>query len=104
MFISAQYQLIDKFKDKKEFKKLKMKFHAVLGKKDEENWSLVKIVKVLGVTKDQLLKGLLQNFCFHIVQANNVACDFYVADFPLLNLNDLICMEKIISGDDALKL
>lgn len=34
--ISAQYQLIYKFEDKEEFKKLKLRFHAILGKKEEE--------------------------------------------------------------------
>ena len=103
-FISAQYQLIDKFEDREEFKKLKMRFHVVLRKKEEEIWSLVKIVKVLGITKDQLFKGLLQNFCFHVVRANNVAYYFTVADFPLMNLNDLICVSKNLSGVDASKL
>lgn len=35
-FISARYQLIDKFKDKEVFKNPKMRFHAVLAKKEEE--------------------------------------------------------------------
>ena len=59
MFISAQYQLVDKFDDKEVYKKLKLRFHAVLGKKKEEVWSLVKIVKDLSVSKDKLFEGLL---------------------------------------------
>lgn len=93
-FISAQYQLIDIFEDKEEFKMLKMRFHDVLGKKKEEIWSLVYFFKVLGITKDQLFEGLLKNFLFHIVCANNVACDFTMADFRLINLNDLIYVAK----------
>ena len=54
--------LVDKFEDKEEYKKLKLRFHVVLGKKDEEVWSLLKIVKVLIVSKDKLFEGLLQNF------------------------------------------
>lgn len=36
MFVSAHYQLMDKFEDKEEYKKLKMRFNVVLGKKEEE--------------------------------------------------------------------
>lgn len=59
---------------------------------------------MLGITNDQLFEGLLQNFRFHVVCANNVASDFFVADFPLMNLNDLIYVAKIISEVDASKI
>lgn len=62
MFISSQYQLVDKFDDKEEYKRLKLRFHVVLGMKEEEVWSLVKIVKVLNISKDTLFERLLQNF------------------------------------------
>ena len=62
MFMAAQYQIIDKFKDKDEYNRLKIDFHAILGKKEEEIWSLVKIVRVLNISKDVLFEGVLQNF------------------------------------------
>ena len=34
MFISSQYQLVDKFDDKEEYNRLKLRFYAVLGKKE----------------------------------------------------------------------
>lgn len=51
MFVSPQYQIIDKFEDKEKYKKLKMRFHVVLGKREEDMWSVVKIVRVLGIIK-----------------------------------------------------
>ncbi|CAI9281248.1 unnamed protein product [Lactuca saligna] len=104
MFISAQYQSVDKFDGKEEYKRLKFKFHAVLVNKEDEVWSLVKIVKDLSVSHDKLFEGLLQNFHYHVVRANNVVCDFSVVDFPLMNLNDIICVANILSSVDVLKL
>lgn len=103
-FISDQYQLVDKFEDKEECKNLIMSFHVVFRKKEEEIWSLVKIVMVLGIRKDRLFEGLLQNFCLHVVRANNMTSYFSVADFPLMNLNDLITVAKVLKGVDASKL
>lgn len=39
-----------------------------------------------------------------MVIANNVTFDFFVADFPLMNLNDLINVTKILSHVDVSKL
>lgn len=61
MFISASYQLVDKFEDKEEYMKLKLRFHVVIGNKEEEVWSLIKIVKVLNISKETLFEGMLQN-------------------------------------------
>ena len=36
MFISSQYQLVEKFDDKVRYKKLMLRFHAVVRKKEEE--------------------------------------------------------------------
>lgn len=36
MFISSQYQTVDKFEDMEEFKILKLRFHAFLRKREEE--------------------------------------------------------------------
>ncbi|KAL7610282.1 hypothetical protein Lser_V15G13610 [Lactuca serriola] len=47
---------------------------------------------------------LSQNFCYHVVRANNVSGDFLVADFPLMNLNDLIQVALILKDMDASQL
>lgn len=62
MFISAQYQLIDNFEDKDEYKILKLRFHAILRKPEEGVWSPVKIVMVLNICRESLFEGLLHNF------------------------------------------
>ena len=59
MFIPARYQLIDKFEDKEEYKRLKLRFHAILGNKEEVVWSLVKMVKVLNISRESLFENLL---------------------------------------------
>ena len=59
MFIFARYQLIDKFEDKEEYKRLKLRFHAILGNKEEVVWSLVKMVKVLNISRESLFENLL---------------------------------------------
>lgn len=64
MFMATQYQIVDKFVDKEEYKRLKIRFHVVLGKREEEIWSLVKIVRVIHINKDVLFEGVLQNFRF----------------------------------------
>ena len=61
MFLDEQFELADKYKDKTEFKCLKFRVHVVLGKKDEDVWSLVKIFQVLGISKEVLFEGMLQN-------------------------------------------
>lgn len=61
---------------------------------------MVKIVRVLKISKDVLFKGVLQNFFYHAIRANNVAFNFSVADFPLINLNDLISVARILKGVD----
>lgn len=82
---------------------MKIRFH-VLGKRGEEIWSLVKIFRVHNIFKDVLFKGVLQNYRFYAVQENNVAFDFLVADFPLMNLHDLICVARIFKVVDVSKL
>ena len=64
----------------------------------------MKIVKVFNITKDVLFEGVLQNYRFHVVRANNVACDFSVVDFPLMNMNDLINVANILRSVDVSKL
>lgn len=36
-----------------DFTHLKLRFHAVLGKEQEEGWLCVKIVQVLSITKEE---------------------------------------------------
>lgn len=62
MFLTAQYKIIDEFKDKDDFIQMKLRFHVVLGKDQEELWSLVNIVQVLSVAKDEIFENMLQNF------------------------------------------
>ena len=35
-YISLHHKLVDRFKDKEEYKRMKMRFHAILGKSEEE--------------------------------------------------------------------
>lgn len=76
MFVDDQFEVAEKYKDKIEFKCMKFHFHAVLGKREEEVWSLIKIVRVLNISKDVLFEGMLQNYGYHAVRANNVGFDF----------------------------
>ena len=62
MFLTAQYKTVDQFKDKYDFIHMKLRFHAVLGKEQEEVWSLVKIVQVISITKDVFFENMLQKF------------------------------------------
>lgn len=99
--MAEQYQIVDKFEDKDEYKRMKTNFHVALGKQEDEIWSLVKIVRILNISKYVLFKGILQNYHFHVVRANNVVFDFSVADSPLMYVNDLISVTKILKLTDA---
>ena len=104
MFMDTQYQIVDKYAYKEEYKQLKVRFHVVLGKREEEILSLVKIVRVIHINKDVLFEGVLQNFRFQAVRANNVVFNFSVADFPLMNIHDLITVGRILKGVDVSRL
>lgn len=65
-----------------------------MGKSGEEVWSLIKIVRVISIVLDVLFDRLMQNFCYYVVRANNVAFDFTITNFPLMNLYDLITEEN----------
>lgn len=62
LFTSPQFTVLDNFKDKNEYRKLKIRFHAILLKNKDEVWLLVKIVRVVRIPRDTLFEGLLQNF------------------------------------------
>ncbi|CAH1453467.1 unnamed protein product [Lactuca virosa] len=49
-------------------------------------------------------EGLLQNFRYVVLRGNNVAFEFTIAYFPLINLNDLITVTKILSNVDVSKI
>lgn len=66
-----------------------------MGKNEDEAWSSVKIVKVMIVIHENFFEGLLQNFRYVVLRANNVVFKFTIADSTLMNLNDLITVTKI---------
>lgn len=61
-------------------------------------------MRVLNISKDVLSEGVLQNYRFHVVHANNVAFDFSIVDFPLINLHELIYVARILKGVHVSKL
>lgn len=70
----------------------------MLGKNEEELWSLVKIIKCVSITPNVLFEGLLHTFRYKVVRANNMSFEFTIADFPLMNVNDLI-LTALLMGD-----
>ena len=57
LFTSPEFKLANNFNDKNEYKRLKIRFHAILGKNEDEVWSLVKIVKVMKIKRETLFEG-----------------------------------------------
>lgn len=104
MFRDEQFDLANNFENKEEFRRMKYHFHVVLRKNEDVVWSSVKIVRVLNVSKDVLFKGMSQNYRFFVVRENNVVFDFSVAEFPLMNLYDLLIVVKILKSVDYSKL
>ncbi|KAL7582500.1 hypothetical protein Lser_V15G44572 [Lactuca serriola] len=104
MIITAQYKIIKKISNEDDFLHMKIRFHAVVVKEPEELWSLVKIIRVINISKDVMFENMIQNFRYHVVGANNQACDFLVANFPLMNLNDLIDVSLILKDMDSSEL
>ena len=83
---------------------MKIRFHAVLAKNPDEVWSLMKIKKVLTIKKDVLFEDMLQNFRYFVIRADNKQYDFTIADFPLMNCNDLIQVALILKHMEENKL
>lgn len=83
---------------------MKLRFHVVLGKNQEDVCSLVTITQVINISKGELFENMLQNFQYHVVRANKGPFEFSIAEFPLMNLNDLIRVEYILKEIDASKL
>lgn len=51
-----------------------------------------------------LFEGMLQIYRYVAIRANSVVFDFLVDDFPLMNLYDLLTVEKILKSVDYSKL
>ncbi|KAL7612549.1 hypothetical protein Lser_V15G06652 [Lactuca serriola] len=96
LFITAQYKISEKFDNPDDYTHMKIRFHAVLGKNPDEVWSLLKIKKVLTIKKDVLFEDMLQNFRYFVIRVDNKQYDFTIADFPLMNCNDLIQVALIL--------
>ncbi|KAL7609165.1 hypothetical protein Lser_V15G10960 [Lactuca serriola] len=96
LFINAQYKISEKFDNPDDYTHMKIRFHAVLGKNPDEVWSLMKIKKVVTIKKDVLFEEMLQNFRYFVIRADNKQYDFTVAEFPLMNCNDLIQVALIL--------
>ncbi|KAL7592159.1 hypothetical protein Lser_V15G33908 [Lactuca serriola] len=90
MFIMPQSKAESKFKEKDEGTHMKIRFHAVLVKPAEEVWSLTKIKKVISIKKDMVFENTIQNMKYVVTRVIGNVCDFTIADFPLMNLYDLI--------------
>ncbi|CAI9280723.1 unnamed protein product [Lactuca saligna] len=90
-------KLTENYKDPDEFKKLNIRFYVVLRKNEKDMWSLVNI-KLISITHDTLIEGVLKNYRYSLVRENNVLFDFTITDFPLMNLVDLVMIAKIL-GD-----
>ncbi|CAI9282257.1 unnamed protein product [Lactuca saligna] len=87
LIMFSQFKLVENYQYREKLKNLKIRFHAVLGKIEEELWLLVKIIKFLSVTPDVILEGVLQNFCYKVVHANKMLFELTISYFPLMNVN-----------------
>lgn len=101
MFTFSQFKLAESFEDKYEFKWWKIRFHVVLGKSKEEAWSLVKIIRVISIVLHVLFEELMQNIRYFVLRSNNVAFEFTIIDFLLMNLNNLSTVLKILCNVDT---
>ncbi|KAL7604851.1 hypothetical protein Lser_V15G19577 [Lactuca serriola] len=104
LFITAQYKISEKFDNPDDYTHMKIRFHDVLVKNPDEVWSLMKIKKVLTIKKDVLFENMLQNFRYFVIRADNKQYDFTIADFPLMNCNDLIQVALILKHMEENKL
>ena len=96
MFIMPQFKDEGNFKEKDEGTHMKIHFHVVLGKAPEEVWSLIKIKKVISMKKDVVFENTVQNIRYVVARANGNICEFTIADFPLMNLYDLLLVALLL--------
>ncbi|CAI9259193.1 unnamed protein product [Lactuca saligna] len=104
LFTSSQFKIVENFNDIDEFKRPNIRFHAVLGKNEEDICSPMKIMKMMTIICDKLFEGLLENFLYVVLKANNATFEFTIADFLLMKLNDLIMFTNILSNVDVSKI
>lgn len=76
---------------------MKIHFHVVLGMKEEDVLSLVKVVKQISITPNSMFEGVLQYYLYSVVRASNVMVDFTISNFSLMNLSDLITITKLMA-------
>lgn len=76
---------------------MKIHFHVVLGMKEEDVLSLVKVVKQISITPNSMFEGVLQYYLYSVVRASNVMVDSTIANFSLMNLSDLITITNIMA-------
>ena len=90
MFVMPQFKAEMKSLETEEGKKMKIRFHAVLAKAQEEVWFLEKIKKVISIKRDVVFEGKFENLKYTVARASGKIQEFTVADFPLMNTYDLI--------------
>ena len=56
MFLTTQYKVVNICENRDDFSHMKLRFHAVLAKEQEEVGSLVKLVQALGISKGEMRK------------------------------------------------
>ena len=95
-FVMPQFKAETKSMDVEEGKKMKIRFHAVLAKAQEEVWYLEKIKKVISIKRDVIFEGKFQNLKYVVTRASGKIQEFTVADFPLMNTYDLINVALIL--------
>ncbi|KAL7610158.1 hypothetical protein Lser_V15G11463 [Lactuca serriola] len=96
MFVMPQFKAESKNMDVKEGNKMKIRFHAVLAKAQEEVWYLEKIKKVISIKRDVIFEGKFQNLKYVVTRASGKIQEFTIADFPLMNTYDLINVALIL--------
>lgn len=54
----------------------------------------MKIIKLVSITPNVLFEGVWQNVRFNVLRVNNVLFDLTIADFPIMNVNNIITTTK----------
>lgn len=77
----------------------------MLGKTEDEVRSPKKIINLVSISKDVIFEDTIPNNLYKVIRLDNTPFDFTISDFPLMNLNDLITLAKIVGdiNDDQLE-
>lgn len=59
-----------------------------------------KVTKLLSISKDVIFESHLQSYQYKVIREDNSAYEFTIADFLLLNLNDLITVAYMMKTLD----